>query len=121
MIMKTAASVLLFLATAPYYVAMAQQGCPRSSGDMTFVGASAMEQLTAAWADAWGCPSVTVTTEGGGSSAGISRACGTSQTNTVAADIAGMTRMPFTSEAGTDDGYIYKCERSVRTLIGVSC
>ncbi|KAG7358839.1 phosphate binding protein [Nitzschia inconspicua] len=115
----TAATLLLFSATAPTPF-RAQGDCPRAIGDVSFAGASTLERLTKAWATSWGCPSVNVAIESGGSSEGIATVCGTSsQSKTNSADIAGVTRLPFRSEAGSDDGYNYNCERSPRNLIGI--
>ncbi|KAG7354798.1 phosphate binding protein [Nitzschia inconspicua] len=117
--MKTTAVLLLLWATAQKLI-QAQGDCPRATGNMSVAGASTLERLTKAWATSWGCPYVNVAIESGGSSEGIATVCGTSsQSKTNSADIAGMTRIPFRSEAGTDNGYNYNCERSPRNLIGI--
>lgn len=110
--MKTAAAVLLLSTTV-----QAQGECPQATGEMSFAGASTLQRLTTAWVESWARPGVAVTNESGGSSAGIATVCGTSQTNPT--DVGGMTRMPFESEAGTENGFTYKCERSTRSVLGV--
>jgi ABC-type phosphate transport system substrate-binding protein len=89
------------------------------SGKIYVVGASSVERLTSAWAEAYDCPHVNITAEGGGSSTGIARACGTSKGEDPA-DIAGMTRLPFNGESTTVDGWNHDCQRSTRNLLGVS-
>ena len=89
-------------------------------GQMSFAGASSLQSLTQAWAEAWGNDDLTVKSDAQGSAFGIARACGTLQSDS-ATDIAGMSRLPFPSEAGSvNNDFNYKCERSARSLMGVS-
>jgi len=109
--------VLALFATAT----AAQAACGDKGQTISIVGASTLDRLSQAWTDAWECSAnshVVIESESGGSSAGIARACGTFK-GSPPADIAGMTRLPFKSEAQADDGWNYDCERSTRNLIGI--
>lgn len=98
------------------FLAMAYAQCEQ--GEISVVGAMATSRLSKAWAESFqeSCPSLVIVTEDGGSSAGLARACATSQ-GSAAAEVAATTRLPLTAEASTTDGWNFKCERSPRSLI----
>jgi hypothetical protein len=123
MSLKAMAMTLLLSSSAVVDVVNAQDAC----GAFSIVAAPSLVPLATAWVNQYNieqCVSqsasrAAITVEEGGSSDSIARACGTaSGASTV--DVAGMTRLPFPGEASTENGWYYVCERSTRSLIGVS-
>ena len=99
-------------------VSVCSAACP--SGPLSIAGASSIQQLTEAWKGAFEetCQDVDITIEGGGSSDGAARVCGT-RANAAAVDIGAMSRDFNPVEASTENGWTYDCERSPRSVIQV--
>ena len=97
--------------------------CPEMP--ISIAGSPSVERLATAWKDAFlaeKCPQAEISVEGGGSSAGAARVCGT-RANAAAVDIGGMTRTFNSGEAtlsGVDTEWNFQCERSNRDVIQVS-
>ena len=100
-------------------------------GSFEIAGAASVERLANAWIEEYQTECATsvsdasavadrISVEGGGSSLGASRACGTS-TSDRPVDIGGMSRSLNSGEASTDNDWKYQCERSTRELIKVRC
>jgi ABC-type phosphate transport system substrate-binding protein len=113
--------LVLSLMTLASFLAVAVQS--QSCGPIAIAGASSVERLALAWADAYGdavCPpqaSNAISVDGGGSSSGAARVCGTSANAPV--DIGGMTRTFNTGEASTSNNWEFECERSTRKVVQV--
>jgi len=139
---------LLFLAAATKITVVNGQDqnadfqCQAIPGSISVAGASSVESLLNAWAEAYttACADEIVAAskdtlfriEGGGASQGAQRVCGTAAaslatgsdtdaSNITDVDIAGLTRSLNSGEATVQEGsdYLYTCERSTRSLIQV--
>jgi ABC-type phosphate transport system substrate-binding protein len=112
--------LVLWLLSATSLLAVAVQVQAQSCGSFSIAGASSVERLALAWADAYAdvCPQANIiSVEGGASSSGAARVCGTSLTGPV--DIGGMTRPFNTGETSTSNNWEFECKRSSRTVIQV--
>lgn len=93
--------------------------CP--TGPISMAGSDSFQRLAEAWKTAYithHCPDAEIIVEGGGSSVGAARVCGT-RSGTEPVDIAGMAR-PFDEvEATTENQWQYSCQRSPRKVLQV--
>lgn len=106
---------LLLLATG---TSISSAACPVKP--FSIAGAASIQQLTKAWKEAFTetCQDVDITIEGGGSSEGAARVCGT-RASAAAVDIGAMSRDFYPVEASTDNDWTFDCERSPRAIIQV--
>ena len=89
-------------------------------GTITIAGSQSVQILADKWKGRYQelCPDAQVMTEGGGSSAGAARVCGT-RAHTTPVDVGGMTRNWNKVEAVSNNEWLFDCGRSQRNAIQV--
>ena len=92
--------------------------CPPSGTSISIAGSSTAAPLTTKWATRYMeiCPSLSMTVEGGGSTAGAARVCGNAALG-LAVDIGQMSRKWHVSEGISTNGWRYTCFQGDTTRV----